>query len=345
MSLDASKPRIVFVTRKSPLEWLLERHGTLGQARFYLQSRGESLSYFEEVHQRLDAGVRRVQAALPSDQRRTRVDRDQLDRFLVHPDDVVIAVGQDGLVANVAKYLRGQIVVGVNPDPGHYDGVLCAHGPDAMPAILKWLDRRDDTFRLQRRVMVIAEREQGQSVRALNEVFIGHRTHQSARYRLRVGQKEERHSSSGVICSTGTGGTGWARSIALQRRLETPIPEPEEPRLVWFVREPFPSVATRTSLDSGVLELSEELVLVSEMGESGVVFADGIETDSLEFNSGQRVSVRLDPDPLLLVVPATSPVPAGAAPQGSTPRRTSPPRHSRRRKRELPTAQASVPQR
>ena len=43
------------------------------------------------------------------------------------PEDVIIAVGQDGLVANVAKYLDGQPVVGVNPDPQRNPGVLVRH--------------------------------------------------------------------------------------------------------------------------------------------------------------------------------------------------------------------------
>ena len=34
------RPRVVLVTRKTPLEQLLERRGTHDQARFYLQSRG-----------------------------------------------------------------------------------------------------------------------------------------------------------------------------------------------------------------------------------------------------------------------------------------------------------------
>ena len=35
------RPRVVLVTRKTPLELLLERHGTLAQARFYLRTRGQ----------------------------------------------------------------------------------------------------------------------------------------------------------------------------------------------------------------------------------------------------------------------------------------------------------------
>jgi hypothetical protein len=47
-----------------------------------------------------------------------------LDRFLLDPEDIVVAVGQDGLVANVAKYVQDQPVIGVNPEPDRNPGVL-----------------------------------------------------------------------------------------------------------------------------------------------------------------------------------------------------------------------------
>ncbi|MBI3965042.1 MAG: hypothetical protein HY329_05340, partial [Chloroflexi bacterium] len=132
----SQRPRIVLVTRKTPLELLLEQHGTLGQARFYLQSRGQDTRWHEESHERFVAGLATVQAAIPADQRRVRVDRADLDRFLFAPDDVVVMVGQDGLVPNTAKYLRGQAAIGINPDPDRYDGVLCQHHPGDMPYLL-----------------------------------------------------------------------------------------------------------------------------------------------------------------------------------------------------------------
>ena len=285
-------PRIVLVTRKTPLELLLERHGPLGQVRFYLESRGQQVTSYEEAHERFHAGLAEAQRAIPPDQRRVRIDRVDLDRFLFAPDDLVVIVGQDGLVPNAAKYLRGQLAIGINPDPERYDGVLCQHPPAAMGALLDWaVSREGPGFRVEHRVMAVAEREDGQRLLALNEVFIGHQTHQSARYRIRAGDREERHSSSGVICSTGTGGTGWARSISEQLGAGGGLPWPEEPRLAWFVREPFPSVSTQTGLRHGELSREGQLTLVSDMGEGGVVFADGIESDRLDFLAGQRVTV------------------------------------------------------
>ena len=300
------RPRLVVVTRKTPLELLLERHGTLGQARFYLESRGQDIGWAEEAHERFTAGFARVQAAIPADQRRVRVDRAELDRFLFAPDDVVIIVGQDGLVPNTAKYLDGQLTIGINPDPVRYDGILCPHRPEAMPLLLEWLARRDERwYRIQRRVMAVAEREDGQRLLALNEVFVGHRTHQSARYRIAVGDRVERQASSGLICATGTGSTGWAKSIALQRHLDpaSQLPAPEESRLVWFVREPFPSASTGTDLDHGWLGLGERLQVFSDMGEDGVIFADGIESDRLEFLTGHVAEIGVSSQVLNLVVP------------------------------------------
>jgi hypothetical protein len=309
MTATARRPRFVVVTRRSPLDLLLERHGTLGQARFYLRSRGQDPAWAEAAHEGLHRGLAALDRAIPPDRRRARVDRDSLDRFLFAPDDVVLAVGQDGLVANVAKYLAGQPLAGINPDPGRNDGVLCRHRPAGAARLVAWLERAagggppGGGFRFQRRTMVVAEREDGQRLLALNEIFAGHRSHQSARYLIRTRDGEEYQSSSGVICATGTGSTGWARSIARQRGLEARLPRPEEARLAWMVREPFPSVTTGVTLDYGELRPAESLELVSEMPEDGVVFGDGIESDSLELVAGQRLRIGLADRALHLVIP------------------------------------------
>ena len=294
---DLHLPRVVLVTRKTPLELLLERHGTLSQVRFYLESRGQEVADYRQAHERFYAGLSEVQRAIPPDQRRVRVDRQELDRFLFSPDDIVVIVGQDGLVPNAAKYLSGQLAIGINPDPERYDGVLCQHPPSAMAALLEWVvaSREASGFHVEHRIMAVAEREDGQRLVALNEVFIGHQTHQSARYRIQADHGEERHSSSGVICATGTGSSGWARSICEQIGIAERLPQPQEPRLSWFVREPFPSISTQTGLRHGDLARGERLTLSSDMGEGGVVFADGIESDRLEFLSGQRVTVEIAP--------------------------------------------------
>ena len=84
--------------------------------------------------------------------------------------------------ANAAKYLRGQRVVGVNPDPRSNDGVLASHPAEAVGDLLPGAST--GAGKIEVRTMVSARLDDGQRLLALNEVFIGHRTHQSARYRV-----------------------------------------------------------------------------------------------------------------------------------------------------------------
>jgi NAD kinase len=291
-------PRVVVVTRPTPYEELLARHATRSQAEFFLKQRGQTLAAAEALHHDIHAAVARVQAAIPLNYRRNLVPRHELDRFLFEPEDTVVVVGQDGLVANVAKYLDGQPVIGVNPTPRQFDGVLVRHSPEQACRLLVPSSRHD--VDAERRTMVEITLDDGQRLCALNELFLGQRTHQSARYELSFKDEQARHSSSGIIVATGTGATGWARSIQLERHAAIELPKPHERRLAFFVREAFPSVATSTELTQGTLVDGETLRIVSRM-EDGVVFGDGMEADHLRFEWGLRAEVRVADRRLFLV--------------------------------------------
>ncbi|MEZ4240862.1 MAG: SPFH domain-containing protein [Myxococcota bacterium] len=290
------EPRAVLVTRPTGYQGLLEAHGTHGQAAWFLDQRGEAIAPLQGAHRAQERAVDIVWKAIPSAWRRTRIDRADLDRFLFEPEDVVVAVGQDGLVANVAKYLDRQPVIGVNP--GGYDGVLVRHAPEAAAALLGPV--ADGAVPLEDRTRVLAQTDDGQRLLALNEIYLGHRTHQSARYVLHCGEHEERHSSSGVIVASGTGCTGWARSIARSRLTALHLPDPEAEELVFFVREAWPSRHTGTDLVEGLLAPGEALVLTSEMHDGGVCFGDGIESDALLAPFAREIRVGRAPSGLRL---------------------------------------------
>lgn len=284
-------PRVVVVTRPTQYDELIAHHATRQQAAFFLAGRGQSLASVDRAHHRWLAAVEAVSAAIPVSWRRTKVSRPDLDRFVFQPDDLVVAVGQDGLVANVAKYLVGQRVVGVNTDPETYDGVLVRHTADAVQGIFAAVKR--DRCEVEERCMVTVAVDDGQRLLALNELFVGQRTHQSARYRIGWDGVEETQSSSGLIVTTGTGATGWARSICL-RRVEPPsLPAPGEPNLAFFVRESFPSVGTGTSIQDGVISKGKQLCVVSEMNDGGVIFGDGIEDDRINFHWGMQATIEV----------------------------------------------------
>jgi len=295
----SATPRVVVVTRATDYESLLARQGTREAARFFLETRGQEIADVEGRHRRFEGALHRVLAALPVKWRRSRIDRADLARFVFEPADLVVAVGQDGLVANAAKYLAGQIVIGVNADPERFDGVLVPHAPERASELLH--RAAEGRAEIEARTMVEATLDDGQRLLALNEVFVGHRTHQSARYRVRRGEREERQSSSGIVVATGTGATGWARSIHRAYRTDVALPTPVDPRLAFFVREAFPSVATGTSLADGAIAREEELEVTSEINDGGTLFGDGIEEDRLEFRWGMRARVRVAKETLRLV--------------------------------------------
>jgi hypothetical protein len=292
-------PRCVLIERLTEYQEMLARHGTREQAAFYLKQRGGTIEEIENRHRQQRDHHANVLGAVPPTWRRAAIGRPDLDRFLFEPDDIIVVLGQDGLVANVAKYLDGQPVIGLNPQPDIYPGVLVSHQPEAVSDLLADLER--SRARLQPRTMVQASLDDGQSLLALNEVFVGHASHQSARYRITHGSRSERQSSSGVIIATGTGATGWAASIRRERQSQLPMPSPDEPRLAFFVREPWPSLATGTEITEGELRLGEALSLTSEQPDNGIVFGDGIEADRLHVDWGQQVQIQIADQQLNLV--------------------------------------------
>jgi NAD kinase len=293
-------PRVVVVRRATEYEQLLARHATRGQAAFVLQMRGETIEPVEERHHTFERARAEVLGAIPTRWRRIELDRSELDRFLFEPDDVVIALGQDGLVANAAKYLaEGQPLIGVNPDRARYEGVLVRHVPAAAADLLA--DAANGRATFEERTLAAARLDDGQRLVALNEIFVGHRSHQSARYELRIGELTERQSSSGLIVATGTGQTGWSRSIRHERGSTLPMPEPTDPILTLFVREAWPSVETGAELTEALVE-HEPVEIISLMETGGLVFGDGIETDHLDFHWGAHVSVGVSDQRLRLVL-------------------------------------------
>ncbi|MFC9925868.1 hypothetical protein [Streptomyces sp. NPDC127190] len=280
-------PRAVLVHRTTEYEELVARHGTHGQAAFFLASRGRDIEEVAERHRRAHRALAEVVAAVPLTWRQARVERADLDRFLFAPEDVVVVVGQDGLVANVAKYLAGQPVIGIDADPGRNPGVLVRHRPaDAAQLLPGVYQTGADEL-----TMVEAVADDTQRLVALNEIYLGAAGHQTARYRLGLdgdGGVAEAQASSGVLVGTGTGATGWLRSVWQERGSRLPLPSPTEDRLVWFVREAWPSPATGTTLVAGDLTAAAALTLTVE-SDRLIAFGDGIESDALHLTWGQTV--------------------------------------------------------
>lgn len=294
--------RIVLVVRKTRLEDLVGRFNTVEQAKFYVEHLGADFSDYESEQATYHAAIRTAEATLSRFGRVQRLDRSFLSNFLFPPQCLVVVLGQDGLVANTLKYLNGQAVIGVNPDPQRWDGVL-------LPFEVKDLGTVTPEAMAEKRqtksvTMARARLSDGQELHAVNDLFVGPRTHVSARYQLALGDQHEVHSSSGIIVSTGLGSTGWFKSLisgAIGVAGGTPSPELanlrakgfawDAPHLYFTVREPFPSKTTQANLVFGKVAAKTSLRIVSQMPDYGVIFSDGIEKDYLEFNSGMEAQI------------------------------------------------------
>ena len=212
-----------------------------------------------------------------------------------------MALGQDGLVANTMKYLNGQPLIGVNPEPTRWDGVLLPFEPSALSSVL--VEVAEERRTIKTVTMAEARLSDGQTLRAVNDFFIGPKSHTSALYEIELGRQSELQSSSGIIVSTGLGSTAWMKSIvtgsigiasALQPngKWGRYRPEPwDSPQLTFAVREPFPSRASKAELVFGHISDQQLLKLRSRMPDNGVIFSDGMESDFLRFTAGIEATI------------------------------------------------------
>ena len=295
-----SERKIVIITKKTRADELTRRFNNMAQAAFYVEKMGGDIDEYVKESSVYKGSVSSSMSQLQEIARVQQIDREYVPDFMFGDDDIVIVIGQDGLVANTLKYLSGQPLIAVNPDPSRYDGVLLPFREPDLPYIVR--DVLANRRSMKEITMALAELNDGQSLLAVNDFFIGRQTHVSARYSISIDGQEENQSSSGIIVSTGLGSTGWLKSVIAGAKGITEtiagheifgvanIPKWDSDYLYYSVREPFPSNNTGASLVFGKID-STPLHITSQMPENGVIFSDGIEQDFLQFNSGIEAKI------------------------------------------------------
>jgi NAD kinase len=302
--------KLVIVTRKTRLQELVERFNTRSQAMFYIEHAGGDFADYEREDDAYRSSLDALRRSLDFEMPQQLVDRAFVPTFQFQKEDLVVTLGQDGLVANTAKYVGAQPIVAVNPEPGRFDGILLPFLPDqTRSAVAKVIEAKANI-----REVTLAEikLQDGQRLLGFNDLFIGARSHVSALYRVTFGEKSEIQSSSGVLVSTGAGSTGWLSSVfnmasGVARFCGGTSVRPirmtwEDPRLIYVVREPFVSRHSQANIVAGMLDSKQDLVLESLMPSGGAVFSDGMEADFLQFNSGAIATVRAADQRVHLVV-------------------------------------------
>ena len=291
--------KLIIVTRRTRLQELIERFNTRSQAKFYIEHAGGDFADYEREDDAYRRSLDVLRRSLEFDIPQQLVDRSLVPTFRFSGEDLVFTLGQDGLVANTAKYVGNQPIIAINPEPSRFDGILLPFSPEeAQTAGLKVTDATAPIREVTLAEVVLSD---GQRLLAFNDLFIGAHSHVSALYRIACNGRSETQSSSGVLVSTGAGSTGWVSSVfnmaaGISRfcgaNPSTAVRLPwEDPRLLFVVREPFVSRHSQADIVMGTLKAGEELSLQSLMPSSGVIFSDGMESDFLNFNSGASAKV------------------------------------------------------
>ncbi|WP_338499672.1 sugar kinase [Delftia tsuruhatensis] len=310
--MNANERKTVLVVRRTRLDELVARYHTLSQARFYIEHLGADFGDYLRESAAYAAALQAVVQALEARGRYQIVDRALVPNFVFGADDIVVALGQDGMVANTMKYLDGQPLIGVNPEPARWDGLLLPFAPADLAALLGDVAAN----RRPTRAVTLAEARlsDGQVLRAANDLFIGPRSHTSALYDITLGDRHESQSSSGLIVATGLGSSAWIKSIVTGsmgiaravRGASTDFDyQPfawDAPRLDFAVREPFPSRSSTAELVYGQVTAGQPLTLRSRMPDHGVIFSDGMEADYLQFTAGMQATIGLSDRQGCLVV-------------------------------------------
>lgn len=300
----------IIIKNKTRLETLIERFNTKQQAKFYIERLGSKFEDYEIEHENFINSLSIVQQQLSKIIKNKIVDRSFVPSFLFNQNQIAIVIGQDGLVANAAKYVNEIPIIAVNPDAERYDGVLLPFKPNDFIIAVENVIR--NKFQLRAASFAEAKLNDGQRLLAFNDLFIGAATHVSARYKVSYQNKLEEHSSSGIIISTKAGSTGWLSSIfnmafGMHKFIEKDNSKKkyaklQDNQLLFAVREPFASKKTQTDIQAGLITNQTSLIIESLMPTNGIIFSDGVETDFLKFNSGNIATIGIAKEKANLVI-------------------------------------------
>ena len=288
----------IIIKNKTRLEALIERFNTKAQAKFYIERLGGNFEDYVSEHEVFSNSLDLVQNQLTKIVKYKIVERTFVPSYIFSEKNVIVVIGQDGLVANTAKYSKGIPIIAVNPDKQRYDGVLLPFNTSDFIIGVEGVIRNEYNSKTMR--FAEAKLNDGQRLLAFNDLFIGASTHISARYKIYYNKNVEEQSSSGLIVSTMAGSTGWLSSVfnmaygvtsMFEKNLKPQRPSIKNNELVFAVREPFQSIRTQIGITAGLIRNQNSLKIESLMPTSGVIFSDGVETDYLKFNSGAIATI------------------------------------------------------
>ncbi len=233
-------------------------------------------------HQTHEASVRRVQQVLKKlgCSFKTILRTSKLN---FQPDDLIITVGGDGTFLRTAHHISTQRILGVNSDPKHSVGALCAVSAAGFEKKMREiLEGRAKVQEVPR--MPIKLNGKKLALEPINDVlFANESPAATSRYVILLRGKREEQKSSGIWIAGPCGSTAGISAAGGKRQDNT------DHRLQFLVREPFHGTASPYRFIAGFIKRTERISLISQMPKA-CLFLDG-PARVVKVNYGDRVVV------------------------------------------------------
>lgn len=255
-----------------------------------LRKRDVTVAKMERTHEAHERTIEAVKAALDAlGCSSTFVYRARMR--MMRDVDLVVTIGGDGTILEVARQVEGVPLLGVNSAPETSLGLFC--GADRK-TIREQLARALHGVLPRTPLARLALEVNGERVWVLNDVLYAHRNPAAmSRYILSIRGRAEEQRSSGVWVATAAGSTGGIHSAGGRVLPLT------SKKMQYLVREPFVQGRERPRLLRGILPPIHKIVLWSKMRQ-GMIYVDGPHR-SYALGFGDRAVIQGGAPPLIVL--------------------------------------------
>ena len=107
------RERVIIVTAQTRLQKLKKKFNTVAQTKFYMNNMGGDFEELEEEDNVMNLSIGQAQRKIRETSKSKIITREYLPNYIFSDKDVVVVIGQDGLVANTAKYATNIPIINV----------------------------------------------------------------------------------------------------------------------------------------------------------------------------------------------------------------------------------------
>jgi len=207
--------------------------------------------------------------------------------------DLIITLGGDGTFLEATRYVKNQIIIGINSSPSFSVGKLCTGTIHNFEKIIQCIVQKRFSINLWPKLRLALE-DHVRPIDCVNDILISHSNPAAmSRYYLKIGKIKEEQRNSGLWVATGAGSSGAIRSAGGK------LIKIRSKSIQYMPRELYYGFSKNYRHKGGILGPKKTLTVTSLM-RGGVIFIDGTHY-KLKFPFNSTVKVSLSPNALMTV--------------------------------------------